>query len=346
MSNTFSDITQRMKDRLESSASRMEGSWSADNIQAVANELARIYAQDIDPMLEKAFVSTATGDALTLACADYGIDRNPATYAETRLQITGEPGDYDAIQAVADDIVFLTTPFTIPDTGNVSMRAVCMISGSVGNVPAHSITKIIPVNQRIRSVTNPEAAAGGYDEEGDISLAERTLERIRKPSTSGNIADYKKWALEITGVEKVRIFPLARGAGTVDVVIIADNNTVAPDLLTNTVAAYIEEQRPIGADVQVIGAAAVEVILAAQIIALEGYGADEIARQLQQELVNYTAEIAFESRVVSYLKLADIIFGCSGVADIISYTLNGGQDSIELTDRQFPMAVMPTVVLT
>lgn len=344
MSNSYEDIARRMKSALQSDASKMEGSWTADNIQAVANELARIYAQDVEPMLDKAFVSTATGEALTLACADYGITRNPATSAEVNLTITGASGIYEPIRVAADDVIFETAAFNI-SAGSAVVRAVCLTAGSHGNVPAGSINKVLSEDRGINSVINTKAAAGGYDTESDISLAARTLEHIRQPSTSGNIADYKKWALEVTGVENVRIFPLARGAGTVDVVIIGDGNTMAPEILVDSVSDYIDQMRPIGADVLIMSANAMTIEVEAHIIAMEDYTADEIAYQLQEALKNYAASITFKSSVVSYLKIADIIFSCAGVADIMSYTVNGSRISVALDDRQFPIAVTPTITL-
>ena len=108
MSNTFEDICRRMKERLVHEASRMEGSWTADNIQAVANELARIYAEDIDTILDKAFVATSYGEWADLACGDYGVYRNQATSASVILQISGQMGRYEPMEVAADDIIFLT----------------------------------------------------------------------------------------------------------------------------------------------------------------------------------------------------------------------------------------------
>ena len=42
MNNDFISILGRMKDRIETEADKREGTWTADNLQAVANELARV----------------------------------------------------------------------------------------------------------------------------------------------------------------------------------------------------------------------------------------------------------------------------------------------------------------
>ena len=41
-----------MKSRITTEADRREGTWTADNLQAAANELARGYAEDIEDIIE------------------------------------------------------------------------------------------------------------------------------------------------------------------------------------------------------------------------------------------------------------------------------------------------------
>lgn len=52
--NSFIAILNRMKSRITTEADRREGTWTADNLQAVANELARVYAEDIEDILPQA----------------------------------------------------------------------------------------------------------------------------------------------------------------------------------------------------------------------------------------------------------------------------------------------------
>lgn len=46
-----------------------------DVLQSVANELARIYSQELAPMEDNLFLSTATGDHLDALCGNYSIQR-------------------------------------------------------------------------------------------------------------------------------------------------------------------------------------------------------------------------------------------------------------------------------
>ena len=61
--------------------------------------------------------------------------------------------------------------------------------------------------------------------ETDAELLSRLLDYIRRPPAGGNKYDYIKWALTIDNVSAAYCFPLGQGLGTVDVVIIADQDT-------------------------------------------------------------------------------------------------------------------------
>lgn len=73
--NDYDSILARLKADMPSDISVIEGSMLGDMLCAVANELARFYDMEISEIYDKAFVSTASGDYLTNACLDYGIER-------------------------------------------------------------------------------------------------------------------------------------------------------------------------------------------------------------------------------------------------------------------------------
>lgn len=87
--------------------------------------------------------------------------------------------------------------------------------------------------------------------ENDADYLARLLGYIRQPPAGGNQYDYEKWAKEVDGVQAAYAFPLAQGAESVDVVILANATTTGSEIpnqaLIDAVAAYIEEVRPVGA---------------------------------------------------------------------------------------------------
>lgn len=75
-------ILQRMQDALQSDANRLQGGFCMDNLQAVAEELARFRAMIIEYGVDQSMLDTAEGEYL---------DRKAIEYNETRLE--GEEDD-------------------------------------------------------------------------------------------------------------------------------------------------------------------------------------------------------------------------------------------------------------
>lgn len=73
----FNSILGRIRDRLQSPGSQMEGTWSMDNAQAVAQELAAMDAMEIEVIPNRVLLDTAEGEFL---------DRRGLDYAEPRLE--------------------------------------------------------------------------------------------------------------------------------------------------------------------------------------------------------------------------------------------------------------------
>lgn len=83
--------------------------------------------------------------------------------------------------------------------------------------------------------------------ETDAQLLARDLDDRRRPPAGGNQYDYEKWALEVDGVKEAYSIPMGQGPGSVDVVIVADNDTGVPDTaLLADVFAHIDDLRPAG----------------------------------------------------------------------------------------------------
>ena len=183
----------------------------------------------------------------------------------------------------------------------------------------------------INSVINENSTTGGYDEETDAELLDRYLFKVRNPATSGNKNNYELWAREIEGVGGARCIPLWNGNGTVKVVIIDANLNVADETLLNKVREYLEEEKPIGVDLTVVSATAVNVKIAANI-----YGSVN-EDEFKEKVDTYFKEIGFNRGYVSIAHIGKTLLECSGVIDYDSLTLNGEAKNIPLTEEQLPV---------
>lgn len=353
MGNTPAELEQRMKARLVNPASRMEGSFSADNIQALANELGRLYSEDYDRLIQRSHVSTAHGEDLDLAAKDnHRMERNGASYEQVTLLFTGEPGTVvdENVGAYVDQTVFrVNGVYEIGEDGTCLTEAVCTRAGSGNRVPAGAVNRLLESYPGITGVTNPEASSGGYDEESDEDFRRRVMQREADYPGYGNIAWYRETAKEITGVAKAKVFDCARGSGTVDVVIVAAGNQPAPQILVDRVKEHIEETRIAGADVLVESGASLRVKVEAAVYLSSFVSLASVKEEFAAKLGAYMDSIEFISQAtqsrVSLAKVTELLLGCTGVMDIDVVTLNGAVSSVVLDARSFPLADEPALTL-
>lgn len=85
--------------------------------------------------------------------------------------------------------------------------------------------------------------------ESDDSLRSRILYQKRNPERGGGDSDYERWSLTVTGVQWVRAIGLARGLGTVDVVVAGQPDQL--DQLVQACQLLIDMKKPSGVDVKV-----------------------------------------------------------------------------------------------
>ncbi len=346
MSNTQQEIYMRMRNGLPDGASAIEGTFSGNNLLTVANELARTYSQEIEPMLPRAFAASAEEEDLDRIGEDINLPRKEATCAEVMVTVQGAPGWYSDILVAADSIVFRTDDFQIGESGSTKVRTVCLTAGSIGNVQPGTIRDIKTNGVTLTAVINEEAASEGYDVESDEQYRQRILAKKQKIVTGGNREQYRQWAVSVEGVLKAKAIDLYYGRGTVGVFIVADGGNVASPDLIEKVSDYIEGVRPCGADVTVVSAEAVQISVSAELM-LYGTDTENVRTEFVALLAGYLRGIPFGEKkrtTVSYMRIADLLLKVDGVEDIHSITVNGTNQSVTLEEIQFPIAGIVEII--
>lgn len=245
----FSSILARICGHLKSPGSQMEGTWSRDNAQAVAQELAAMAAMEIEVIPDRVLLDTAEGEFL---------DRRGLDYAEPRLE-----------------------------------------------------------------------------GESDSAYRERLLQKIRNPITSGNKNHYIYWAKQVKGVGDAKCVERWDGPGTVKVVILSDTSDIPTDEVLAAVQTHVEEERPVCVEVTVAKAQPMDVAIDITVAMEDGYSLEDVQRAIEDDIRSYISSIAFNGAQLSYYRVGDRIFNADGVADIISYTINGGTVSLATNYEQF-----------
>jgi len=291
-----------------------------------------------------------------------GIVHREATKSTGVLTLTGSDtvttGDIfqtpDGLQFKATETKAITTSGTV--------NAECLTGGIIGNVPINQITQFITYKGNFTAVTNATAFSGGYEEETKDELYERYIDDVSNPVTSGNVYHYKKWALDIAGVGKVKVKPLWDGDNTVKVILTGNDGLPASSSLVNAVQDYIDPytldngnkigwgcgngQAPIGAYCTVAAGTAKNLTITLTATYAAGAVKADVDAEIESNIKSYLKDVAFTENYVSYAKIGNAIIDTDGLFDYSSLTVNGGTSNISLVDSDTDAEVPVLTTLT
>lgn len=330
---TFEELLQKMLDKVPSNVDKREGSVIYDALAPCAYFLTeQKFLLEYFPDL--VFPDTAEGAYLDLAAAPFGIVRKPAVRAVRKMETSKEIplGSRWGIQ----DLVYCAEE-RLEDG---SYKAVCEKAGEIGNQYSGIMQPISDLNGG--SVTLSDIITAGTDQETDEAMRERFYAKVRLPATSGNAFHYQQWAMEVPGSGAAKVFPLDNGPGTVTVLVVDEDKAISSSL-PETVAAYIETVRPIGASVTVESPEAQSIHLSASVLLDGTRQVEEVSAAYRQAVGEFLKELVFQSYRVSYGKLGSLLLEIPGVADFENFTLNGTAGNVILKEKQIP--VLGTVEL-
>ena len=273
------------------------------------------------------------------------------TYATGLIKVVTGSGVITSgdIFETADGLQFKATE-TKEITEEETFTAECLISGEIGNVPVGAITQIPTTIQGIIAVTNELPFVGGYEAESKESIIERYYTKLRKPVSSGNKYHYEQWALECTGVGKVKVKPLWNGENTVKVIIADSNNEIASAELIETVQSYIDPytldsegnrigwgcgngQAPIGAYCTVESGTAKEINVSVSVKLKIDATLETVKQNIQKALKEYLKSTVFKTDAyISYARVNSIINNADGVEDNTNLLVNDSTENITISE--------------
>ena len=338
---TVNEILNEMLASVSYEYDTSEGSFFYDMLYPVAVRIYMIQSL-IDSLSDNAFALTAKGEYLDRKAAEQGIKRRAASYAHGTVRIYGTKGAAvsEKSKVAAGDVLFETeTAAVIPEIGYIDVPAVCIVSGTAGNVKAGTINRFPVTLPKLTDVTNPQAFTGGYAEESDDELLKRYLERVSRPNVNGNKNQYIEWAKEVVGVGDASVVPLWNGAGTVKVVIVDTDNKPANGELIQKVKEHIDENRPIGANVTVVSASALKVKISVRLTTNE----ESVKANIEKSISSYLSYDALKKSYISYAKIGGCILSANGVDDYSELTVNGSTSNITIPEGVVP--VLESVVI-
>lgn len=347
-SQTYEVILQRMLDRVSNDVDKRAGSVIWDALAPAAAELAQMYIE-LDVNYNLSFVDTATGDELTRKCAEFGVNREPATKARRK-------GLFYASGDVPLDVP-VGSRFSINDVNYVAISKIvtgqwtleCEQTGIIGNQEFGALLPIDYVNNLARAELT-DVLVPGEDEETDDALRARYYEVVNEPAFGGNISDYKQFINAIDGVGATKVFPTWQGGGTVKCTIIgADWNPPSAALITD-VQTKVDPvanggkgygTAPIGHTVTITGVTALAINVSTTVTLEAGTTAGQVQGPIEDAISDYLLGLrkswATQDQIIVRVALIEAaILNVPGVIDVANTTLNGSPANITLGAAEVP----------
>lgn len=189
----------------------------------------------------------------------WGVQRKAASPAGGDVDFTGTDGSVipegTTLQR-ADGREYTTDAEATISSGSATVAVTAAEAGAGGNADAGTTLELTSPIAGVDSQATVASGGitGGADRESDADLRARLGRRIRSRPRGGAADDYVTWALEVAGVTRAWVAPLALGPGTVTVRFMMDDtydDGIPQSGDVDTVQAHIDEQAPVTALVTV-----------------------------------------------------------------------------------------------
>lgn len=367
---TYQQILQTLLDRVPDTYDKRDGSPipTAAGMAAYGLELFYIVLNEVQ---REGLIQTATGNQLDLLSVIAGTTRYQASPA-VRLGIfdIAVPigSRFSTINGENSIDFYVSAATTGPTEGDYYYQLTAETPGDIGNDYTGPILPITAI-PGLTSAQITDILVPGDDTESDDEYRERIIEALNDRPFAGNIAAYRQDILAIDGVGAVQVYPTWNGGGTVKCSILgADFLAASPTLVENVQTAIDPNVNqgiglglaPIGAQVTITTADAVDIKVVATLLLSPGYSIQQVQPFVEQQIENYLLSVRQEwdtnvsqtgvqyAANVYVSRVISAIVNATGVVNVMSLTLNGSDADITLTEtgvtQQIP--VMGTVTLS
>ncbi|WP_410496397.1 baseplate J/gp47 family protein [Cellulosilyticum sp. ST5] len=332
---TFNVLLQRMLDRVPDTLDKREGSVIYNALAPAAAELVQAYIE-LEGYLDLAFVDTSEEGYLDRLGSQFGVDRQMATYSIRKASFKNATNNPFNVPIGSRYTINTLSYSVIEKIGEGVFQVKCEMTGTIGNT---SFGKLVPVDyiEGLANAELEEVLIPGLNDETDDSLRFRILNKLQMPATSGNIHQYKQWALEVEGVGDAKIFPLWNGAGTVKVIVVNADKEPADVPILNSVKAYIEEVRPIGATVTVAAPTPKTITIEVSIEIGKDAFLEDVKQKFKLKLEEYFREMALKKVIISYAIIGSLLLETDGVIDYSDLKVNNTTSNVRLAEEEVPV---------
>lgn len=299
----------------------------------------------------QAFPDLADADYMEKMANQRGVTRKAAAAATGTVRFVGTAGiNVPSGQqvATAQGISFATTlAAAIGVGGTVDIAAAAMVSGAAGNQTASTPATVSSPPAGVTSAATILTMTAGADVESDADLLARLLLELSELAQGGNKVDYQRWALSVPGVDRVYVFPVRRGVGTVDVVPMPVSGLPGAPLLAS-VQAVLDANRPIGMlpgyGVMALAPTALATAVTAALTLASGYTLGGMTAAVQAAIAAVFSELAPGSTLVRN-RLITAILNVPGVTDV-TLSAPGANVTSSVTSSALELVTAGAITLT
>lgn len=260
---TYEKLLTDALSRLDSTLDKREGSLLHNSLAPAMAEIARLYI-GLDFVLNATYLTTAPREYLILRAADKGLTPKAASAAVFLAVFNIEiPLGTRFSQEGFNFLIVERLPDEDTETA-FAYQIKCETTGSGAN---SCIGDLIPI-EYVPGLTTAKATAlliPGEDEEDTEVFRKRVLNAVGIQPFGGNQADYRAKALEIPGIEAVKVcaawnadtppsglIPSAAVKAWYEEVISTITNAEAKAWLTNVYSAALNKKLTVGGTVKVV----------------------------------------------------------------------------------------------
>lgn len=349
------DIHQRMMDNLPDNIDTSEGGhpWNLTYPPAYEKSFMAEYIMAESVKLIFPQFAEDYAEIMEYHAESRGLKRKQAEYATGTIKVEG-PAETEipaesmfSTIGINDEpsIDFVTTEdAVIGEDGIVTIPIQAFLEGTTGNVPAGTIVLNSSEIDDITNVTNEVATSGGVEIETIESLQQRIVDFDSNQDVSygGSAADYRRWALEVTGTGSAVVVSPTDDTGKITIILTDQSGLPANTTLCTAVYNHIMRPdmpsarlAPINDQIQVVPPSTLEMTITAVVELTPGNSVEQATAMFAEAMQKYVIEAA-EAGEIKYTKVGSILSSVAVVNDYKDLKINNGTDNISITSSQVP----------
>lgn len=360
--NDADEIEEELLEIIPDEYDKSEGQHYYNFTKPTANIVSQLRGFDFPKAIGLIWPKFSFDEFLNYHAECRQMKRKEAQYASGEITITGTPGTvipagYNVATEARNDIAskdYTTTEeCTIGEDGTVTVNAVSVSAGRIGNTAAGTIVVNSSSFDDVTAIINNEPFKGGIDEEDDDSLIKRIEEYDLSigDRNTGNPSDYKRWAESVDGTGSAKVVRAKDNSGLVTIILLDGNGDPASPELCEKVYNYImspadEDNRiaPCGAYLSVIPPETLVIDITANIELTSG--TIENIKEVYAEKLNEYFRNDIKNNEILYQKVCNILSNIDGVYDYSELTLEGRKENLSISEGTFPIISVENINLT